>query len=116
MTRAAPISAGELDQVVSIDRRVGAPDAVGQGSDVWEPVVEDIFARARPLRMNEFFRAGATQSQESIVFGIRYRAGFDAAMRVRWKGRAYELTAEPVDVDGGRHTLELYCKGGRSLG
>jgi SPP1 family predicted phage head-tail adaptor len=109
---AAPISAAELDQRVTLQTRETTQDAVGQESEAWVSGAT-VWARARPLRGREFFAAGATQSQETIVFGIRYRPGLTSGMRVLWRNVAYELTAEPVNVDGGNHTLELYCTGGR---
>lgn len=112
MTRALPISAGELDQRITLQTRVATQDAVGQTSEVWGSDVE-LWARARPLRGSEFFAAGATQAQETVVFGIRYRAGLTSAMRVLWNGAPYDLTAPPINVDGGNHTLELVCTGGR---
>lgn len=107
-----PISAGELDQRVTIQTRQSGQDAVGQAVETWGDDTV-VWARARPLRGREFFAAGATQSQETIVFGIRYRSGLTSAMRVLWNGETYPLTAPPVNVDGGNHTLELICTGGR---
>ena len=43
---------------------------------------------------------------------IRYRAGVTAAMRVLWRGVPHAIVADPVDVNGGRHTLELLCSAG----
>lgn len=110
--RTPPISAGELDQRITLQTRQAGQDAVGQEIETWGGDVA-LWARARPLRGREFFAAGATQSQETIIFGIRYTPGLTSAMRVLWNGEVYPLTAPPVNVDGGNHTLELICTGGR---
>jgi len=43
---------------------------------------------------------------------MRWRDGVTGAMRVLWRGVPHALVAEPVDVDAGRHTLELLCSAG----
>lgn len=110
--RTPPISAGELDQRITLQTRQAGQDAVGQATQTWGADVT-VWAAARPLRGSEFFAAGATQSQETVVFRIRYMPGLTSAMRVVWNGAHYPLTAPPVNVEGGNHTLELYCTGGR---
>jgi SPP1 family predicted phage head-tail adaptor len=111
--RVPPISAGELDQLVTIQQRSTTKDAVGQQVETWSTFLANVWAAARPLRGAEFFAAGQTQAQETILFRIRYRDGVTSGMRVVWRGQPYALTAPPVDVEGAKHTLELYCTGGR---
>jgi SPP1 family predicted phage head-tail adaptor len=66
-----------------------------------------VWAEATPVRARDVFAAGKEQLPVDTVFRVRYRAGVTAAWRVRWRGDNYELHGEPVDVDGGRRTLEL---------
>ena len=103
--------AGALDQRITLQARTASVDALGQGVETWTDVCT-VWAKAQPLRGREFFAAGATQSETSVRFVIRHRAGLTGAMRVMWRGVSYALVAEPIDVDGGRHTLELMCSGG----
>lgn len=111
--RALPVSAGELDQMIDLLTKVKTEDEVGQTGDEWADLSTGVYARARPLTGREFFRSGMTQVDAPVVFAIRYRAGLDATMGVRWQGRHYDVIGVPIDVDGGRHTLELTCNGGR---
>ena len=71
-----------------------------------------VWGSAQPLRGREFFAAGAINSEATVRFRIRYRSGITGAMRVLWRGVPHALVAEPMDVDGGRHTLELLCAAG----
>ena len=104
-------AAGALDQRIVIQQRTATVDALGQASESWGDVAT-VWASAMPLRGREFFAAGAMQSEASVRFRIRYKAGVTGAMRVMWRDVAHALVAEPIDVDGGRHTLELMCAAG----
>lgn len=104
-------SAGKLDQRLTIQAPAATVDALGQRIESWATVVA-VWGSAQPLRGREFFAAGAINSEATVRFRIRYRAGITAAMRVLWRGVPHALVAEPMDVDGGRHTLELLCAAG----
>ena len=104
-------AAGALDQRITLQQRSTSVDALGQGVETWIDVAT-VWASAQPLRGREFFAAGAMQSEASVRFRIRYRAGVTGAMRVLWRSVAHALVAEPIDVDGGRHTLELMAAAG----
>jgi SPP1 family predicted phage head-tail adaptor len=105
------MDAGLLNQSVTVQQPATTVDALGQRTETWADVCT-VWAQAQPLRGREFFAAGAIQSEASVRFRIRYRAGLTGAMRVVWGGVAHALVAEPVDVDGGHHTLELMCSAG----
>lgn len=102
---------GELNQRITIQQRGGAVDALGHGAETWTDVAT-VWAAAQPLRGREFFAAGAVQSEADVRFRIRWMSGIDATMRAVWKGVPHALVAEPIDVDGGRHTLELMTASG----
>jgi SPP1 family predicted phage head-tail adaptor len=93
---------------MTLQQRADTVDALGQGVETWTDVAT-VWASAQPLRGREFFAAGAMRSEASVRFRIRYRAGVTGAMRVLWRSAAHALVAEPIDVDGGRHTIEMYC-------
>lgn len=104
-------AAGKRDQRITLQQRTATVDALGQGVETWTDVAT-VWASAQPLRGREFFAAGAMQSQADVRFGMLYRAGITGAMRVLWRGVPHALVAEPIDVDGGRHTLELMAASG----
>lgn len=105
---ARPVSANELDQRVTLLTPSSTQDAVGQTVSGWTDGAA-VWARARPTTSREAFRDGAVMALDTIAFAIRYRAGLSATNAVRWRGKVYQLLAEPVNVDGGNHTLELIC-------
>ena len=105
------LSGGRLDQRVTLQEPSTAVDALGQRVESWVDVAT-LWARAQPLRGREFFAAGQMQSEASVKFTIRWRAGVTGAMRVLWRGVPHALVAEPMDVDGRREALELMCSAG----
>lgn len=106
-----PIPAGLKDQLVTIQQASASVDGLGQRVETWADVAT-VWARARPLRGREYFAAGAMQSEAAVAFGMDYRTDVTGAMRVLWGGVPHAIVAEPIDVDGGRHTLELLCSAG----
>ena len=104
-------AAGALDQRVIIQRRTTGEDALGQRVESWSDVCT-VWASAQPLRGRELIAADAVQSKVSVRFRIRHRSGVTGTLRVQWRGVNHAIVGEPIDVDGGRHTLELMCEAG----
>jgi SPP1 family predicted phage head-tail adaptor len=102
---------GAFDQRITLQQRAATVDELGQPSETWVDLAT-VWAQAEPLRGREFFAAGAVQSEAAVRFRIRHRACISGAMRVLWRDVAYAIVAEPIDVDGGRHTLELMAAAG----
>lgn len=105
------IAAGAMDQRITLQSPSSTVDGLGQRVETWTTEVA-LWASVQPLRGREFFAAGAINSEAQVRVRIRYRAGVTPAMRVLWRGVPHAIVAEPVDVSGGRHTLELLCSAG----
>lgn len=102
-------AAGLLDQRVTFQSRGTADNDLGERTDVWTDVFA-CWASVQPMRAREQFAAGQPQATFDTRITLRYRANIDsAAMRVMWRGTPLEIVGMPIDVDGGRHTLELMC-------
>jgi SPP1 family predicted phage head-tail adaptor len=106
MARTAAIDAGERDQPIQLLKAGKGQDEAGQTVKGWTDIAT-VWARVRPATARELQRNGAVLGLDSIVFGISYRPGIESSGAVRWKGKVYELTGVPVNVDGANHTLEL---------
>ena len=102
---------GALDQRVTLQAPRSTVDGRGQRILEWEDVAT-VWAQAQPLRGREFFAAGQMQSSVEVRFRIRHRPDVQGSWRLLWRGVPYALVGEPIDVDGGRHTLELMCASG----
>lgn len=109
--RRLPVSAGELDQRVTLQQRASGQDSLGQASGAWQDVAT-VWARREPLRGRELFAAGEMQASADVRFTIRWRTAVTASMRVLWNSVPHDIVGEPIDVDSGGHTLELMCATG----
>lgn len=105
------ISAGRMDQRITLQAPSASVDALGQRVETWADVAT-VWAEVQPLRGREFFAAGAMQSEAAVRVRMRYRTDVTGKMRVLWRSVPHALVAEPMDVDAGRHTLELLCSAG----
>ncbi len=103
-------AAGALAHRVTIQQRVAGVNALGQAVQSWADYLT-VWANAEPLRGREFFAAGQTQSEVSARFTIRWRQGITAAMRVVWRGQAYDVAAV-IETQGQQQMLELMCSSG----
>ena len=107
----ARITAGQLDQRLTLQSRATGVDVLGQASGAWADVAT-VWGRARPLRSRELFAAGAMQDVTDVEFTIRHRDGITANMRVIWRGVPHDITGQPIDIDGQRQWLELLTSSG----
>jgi SPP1 family predicted phage head-tail adaptor len=107
-------AAGKRDQLVTIEAPSQSTDGLGQRVETWAAITDgtNIWAAALPIRGREFFAAGATQNETTVRFFMDYRADITSAMRIVWNGIAHAIVGEPINVNGGNHTLELMCAAG----
>jgi len=105
------IPAGQRNQLIKVQAPPSGRDSLGQVTGDWTDVCE-VWARVRPARSREFFAAGTMQTLADVVFGFNWQTGIRSDMRVLWRNVPHAIVAEPIDVDAGRHTLELMCTSG----
>lgn len=104
------LSAGRLNQRVTLQSKVVARDAMGgEGASTWADGVT-VWAGVEPLRMREYISARAGQVDIDCRIIMRYRAGLRADMRVRHGDAIYEIL-EIVDQGSRKTVLELLCSG-----
>ena len=105
------ISAGNLDQRLTLQSRVAGVDGLGQPNGAWQTVAT-VWGRARPLRSRELFAAGAVQNVSDVEFTIRWRDDINNTWRVMWGGLPHDITGHPIDVDGAKICLQLLASSG----
>lgn len=103
--------AGQLTERISFKVRAAGQDALGQANGAWSVYVT-VWASAKPMTGREQFRAGQLTGIGPVTFRLRYRTDINERMCVEWRGEDYEITAPPIDVDGGRSVLEVLCAKG----
>lgn len=110
------LSAGALDQLVTLQARTVGQDERGQALETWADVATNVWARVAPRRGRDFFAAAQDQATVDCTVLLRHRTDLTAGMRVLWKGQPLDVVGEPVDVGGAGVYLELLCVHGTRAG
>ncbi len=109
-----PLAAGKRNQRITFQARAAGVDAQGQSNGAWVNLATTptVWASAKPVRGNEYFKAGQMQTNIEVVFNVRYRADITTHMRVLWRGVPYAIVSPPIDVNGALTDMELMCASG----
>lgn len=111
-----PLSAGEKDQLVTVQRRAAGTDARGQPNGAWQTLHANLWAKVAPLRTRELLAAAQVQTPVDTLVAIDYVAGLLPSDRLLWGTQPLEIVGAPIDVDGQQHTLEIQCLQGERDG
>lgn len=105
------INAGDLRERITLQSPPTGRDSLGQRSGAWVDE-STVWAAAWPLSSRELLAAGQIQSEVTVRFRIRYRAGVLPSWRVLWRGVPHAIVGDPIDVHGRQVVLDLMCTAG----
>jgi SPP1 family predicted phage head-tail adaptor len=111
------IQAGQLRQVITIQRPVATQDGTGQESAQFEDLYADIRAEVSPLSGNEYVAARQVNAEVTTRMMIRRLPDVDARCRVVRTitcddpptVEVYDILAVLPDLKSGLHYLTLMC-------
>jgi SPP1 family predicted phage head-tail adaptor len=112
------MKAGKLRHKVDIERSVVGRSTRGGPTDQWVPHLVNIWAEVLQLGPREQLLAQQVQSEVTTKIRIRYRAGLDATMRVRWEHgeggspttvEFFDIAGPPIPVEGRTNEIWLMC-------
>lgn len=101
------MAAGELDKRITIERRTGTKDPLGQMIESWVEVARP-WANIRYPSGLATIKAGADVSAVKASIRIRHRSGLDAGMRARYLTEVFDIKA--VLPDRRREYIDLVCE------
>ena len=101
------MKAGQLRDLVDIERPVVARNDIGDKIETWM-LVETVYARIEPLRGREFLSLREMQSDITTRITIRFLTGLDTTMRIKVGEQAYQIDSM-VDVDNRHRAIECLC-------
>lgn len=105
--------AGDLNQVIYLQMRDPAKNAMREQSKAWITTTPDgVFAQPITLRNREFVAAGGQQEEITIKFRVRRRSDVSGQMRLLWLDVPYDIVGPPLPFQGGREFVDLMCKSG----
>ncbi len=93
------MQSGKLRRRVVIERRARTQDDHGELVDDWVHHAT-VWAEVVDNNGREIIRGGTVVATVSTEFTIRYRGGITADMRIRDRGRTWEIVAPPIDQNG----------------
>ena len=105
------INAGDLRERITLQSPPTGRDSLGQRSGAWVDE-STVWAAAWSLSSRELLAAGQIQSEVTVRFRIRYRAGVLPSWRVLWRGVPHAIVGDPIDVQGRQVVLDLMCTAG----
>ncbi|MFZ5816298.1 MAG: phage head closure protein [Bacillota bacterium] len=101
-------TAGKLRHRVTLQDNQAPRDSYGAEADNWVDVAT-VWASVEPLRGREFFAAQQVNSEVSARVRIRYRAGVNSAMRVRFGDRIFDIISV-IDPEERHQELQLMVR------
>lgn len=103
------ISAGMLNQRISVEAAAWSQDASGQRIATWVPTFSKLPAKVESVTGGEILRGRQVSAEATTMFTIRYRAGVTTAMRVKFEGRTLGIV-RVSDPYGDRRELRIECR------
>jgi len=101
--------AGRRSKRITLERHQATKDRVGGNVSAWS-IVARVWASVRNLSGDErrMTKQGGEEAQERSEFGIVYRRGIDATMRIRYAGATYNVR-HVNNVNEANESLVLTC-------
>lgn len=103
------MASGDYRHVITIQQPVMTQNAYGEAGRTFTTFCTTR-AIYKPITGREMFTRETVAEQVETRFQIRYRDGIDSSFRVIFNGGTYQLMYDPIDVDGTKCDLILYCK------
>lgn len=102
--------AGQLNRLISLQRKAEAKNDDGDLSRSWTEVAKP-WARKVDMAGRELEAAMSISQEISVKFLVRYRTDVEQGMRIVLAGEFYHVIAA-LDKRGDRDELQIYCSKG----
>lgn len=107
-------TSGKLKHRITIQKLTKLKDGFGAQVENWADF-KSMWAEVYDRSGNQVFAQNQIQNEKSTRVRIRFRTDITTAMRVVFRGQAYDIQSI-LDVSGDRKFLELMCTEGRRNG
>ena len=84
------MQAGKMDRLITIEQATSTRDTVGDAVPTWSTFAT-VWARKVRSRGTEQFKAERETAEREIRLEIRYLAGLDETMRIRFDGQIFDI-------------------------
>lgn len=102
------MTAGELNKSITFQRKTITHDTYNAPIETWSDAFT-VWAAVAEIGSRELYQAQKLYSETSAVFKVRYTERITGSMRIRYRGRTYEILGEPTP-DSRRIELSIAAK------
>lgn len=106
------LPAGKLRHRIALDEKRLQQDPITGATETHWCEVRSLWAHVSPLSGREIMAAASEYSKVTTRIQVRYRDDIDATMRIRHRGRLYNIHAVLPDAESGLEWLTLLCSEG----
>ncbi|MCQ6530664.1 phage head closure protein [Bacillus mycoides] len=107
-----PLNTGDFRNRIIIEQPVALEDELGQISEdeiTWKEL-KKAWAMIKMLKGFEYIAAAASQATKTYRFVIPYTSGITEEMRIKLKGRIFDIIEPPMNDDEMNQTLTIIAK------
>lgn len=99
--------AGGFDRQIVIEQRAVTRDAVGSEVESWSTFAE-VWAQKKDTSGREFYASNMESGEVTTKFTIRYLAGLQMDMRIKYDGLVYDI--ENISEIGRKRGIEISAR------
>lgn len=109
MTSNLSIRAGAYRHRITIEESTVTQNEYGEEVEAWSTFAR-VWARVQPVSSREYLEARAQSADISHRIEMRYLEGVTREMRVRFKGRVFEIIQPPRNLEEVGKKMEMLCR------
>lgn len=99
---------GKRNRRITFQKLTTIIDEEGYQKEDWQDLIT-VWAYIKNLHGDEFFKAQAINSKDSVKINMRYIKGLDTSMRVIYNGKPYNILYVD-DIEENHIEIELLCE------
>ncbi|MEH7753667.1 phage head closure protein [Bacillus toyonensis] len=105
-----PLNTGDRRNRIIIEQSVEIKDELNQPIAMDWQEVKKAWAMIKTVKGSEYIEASASQSTRIYRFVIPYTTGITELMRIKMKGRIFDIIEPPMNDDEMYQTLTIIAK------
>lgn len=103
------VDIGKLDKRITLQRTYEAEDEIGNTKTKWRDY-KTVWATVKPYKSSEYNFMGKLKPDVTHRFYVRYRTDIYPDMRIKYRGRIFEISGSPLDIDEQHRLLEIQAQ------
>ncbi|MFB6649605.1 phage head closure protein [Bacillus toyonensis] len=105
-----PLNSGDFRNRISIEQPVVIKDELNQVIETDWQEVKKAWSMIKTVKGSEYIEASASQATRVYRFVMPYTSGITELMRIKMKGRIFDIIEPPMNDDEMYQTLTIIAK------